>query len=333
MKKTISIKTIICQAVLIVISMGVYAQDIHLSQYDASPIMLNPALTGMKKDLKYRFVNQYRNQWDALTRKSFMSSALSYDMPYKEKWGMGAYILNDNSSRTFNSFSFVLSGAHDITPANQDKYHLCVGIQAGIIFKSIRRSNFTFDEQYTQGTFDSDLPSGENIETAKRLLPEVNFGFAYINTDESSDYNPYAGIAISHCTNPKENFLNQGETTHLPLKYVLYGGSKIIINDKIALDPNLLVMKQRNVWEINIGTKGYYALEGTDFNLFGGLNYRWKDAVIGHIGLFHKNFLYSVSYDLNVSKLRTYSNFKGGLEFYVTFFKKIGGANRFIGSY
>jgi type IX secretion system PorP/SprF family membrane protein len=332
MKTTINIKTIICQAVLVVISFGVYAQDIHLSQYDASPIMLNPALTGMKKDIKYRLVNQYRNQWDALTGKSYMSSALAFDKPLKEKWGAGAYILNDNSSRTVNSFSFVLSGAHDITPANQDKHHLCVGLQAGIIYKSLRRTNFTFDQQYTQGTFDNDLPSGESFESAKRLMPEINFGFGYYNTDESSDYNPYGGIAISHCTNPKENFLTEGEASHLPLKYALYGGSKIIINEKIALDPNLLLMKQRNSWEVNLGTRGYYSMEGSEFNLFGGLNYRWKDAVIGQIGLFYKNFIYSVSYDLNVSKLHTYSNYKGGLEFYVTFFKKIGGTSRLIGS-
>lgn len=328
MKKTVSIKTIICQAVLIVTTFGAYAQDVHLSQYDASPIMLNPALTGMKKDMQYRFVNQYRNQWDALTKKSFISSALSYDMPLKEKWGAGAYILNDNSSHTFNSFSFVLSGAHDITPANQDKQHLYVGLQAGIIFKSIRRSNFTFDQQYTQGTFDNDLSSGENLETAKRLMPEVNFGFGYYNTNESSKFNPYVGIAISHCTYPKENFITESEASHLPLKDVLYGGSKINISDKITLDPNLMLMKQRNAWEINLGTSAYYKLESSDFNLFGGLNYRWKDAVVGHIGLFYKNFIYSVSYDMNVSALHLYSNYKGGFEFYVTFFKKIGGSNR-----
>jgi type IX secretion system PorP/SprF family membrane protein len=324
----ISPKTIFCQAVLIVMSFSVYAQDIHLSQYDASPVMLNPALTGMKKNMKYRVTNQYRNQWDAITRKSYTSSALAYDMPYKEKWGLGGFILNDNSSRTFNAFTFVLSGAHDITPANQDKYHMVVGIQAGIIYKSIRRTNFTFDQQYTDGTFDSDLPSGESFETAKRILPDINFGFGYFSTDDSKKYHPYGGIAISHCTNPKENFLSEGETTKLPLKYVIYGGSKLIVNDKITLDPNLLLMKQRNAWEINIGTKAFYAIEGADFDLIGGLNYRWKDAVIGHIGMFYKNFIYSVSYDLNVSKLRAYSKYKGGFEFYVTFFKKIGGPTR-----
>lgn len=323
-------KSIICQAVLIAVSFGVYAQDIHLSQYDASPVMLNPALTGMKKNIKYRITNQYRNQWDALTRKSYTSSALAYDMPFKEKWGVGGYILNDNSSRTFNSFTFVLSGAHDITPANQDKYHLCVGIQAGIIYKSIRRTSFTFDQQYSDGSFDTDLPSGENFETAKRILPEVNFGFGYFNTNDAKKYQPYAGIAISHCTYPKENFLTEGEKTNLPLKYVIYGGSKYIINDKIIIDPNLLLMKQRNAWEINMGLKGYYSLEGTDYNLIGGLNYRWKDAVIGQIGMFYKNFIYSISYDMNVSKLKTYSKYKGGFEFYVTFFKKIGGPTRII---
>jgi type IX secretion system PorP/SprF family membrane protein len=333
MKTKKSILTIFCQAVLIVLAQEVIAQDIHVSQYEASPILLNPALTGMQKDMKYRFVHQYRNQWDAITRKSYMSSALAYDMPYEQKWGAGAYILNDNSSRTYNSFSFALSGSHDITIPNQDKHHLCVGLQVGIILKTLKQSRYTFDEQYSQGGFDSQLPSGENFEKDKRFLPEINFGFAYYNTDESKKYRPYGGIAISHITNPKSNFLAEGETSRLPLKYLLYGGSKLVINDKFQLDPNLMVMKQKNAWELNIGTKAYYFMEGADFVMIGGLNYRLKDAVIGQFGIFYKNFIYRISYDMNVSKLRIYSNYKGGLEFSVTFFKRIGGGKKSLSGY
>ena len=332
MKTKTFIRSIICQAVLIGFAHTLMAQDIHVSQYDASPLLLNSALTGMQKDLKFRFVHQYRNQWDAVTRKSYLSSALAYDMPMQQKWGAGAYILNDNSSRTYNSFSFVLSGANDITSANE-KFRLCVGIQAGIIFKTLKYNRYTFDKQYTQGTFDEDLPSGENFEKSKRLLPEVNFGFGYFNTNEAIKYHPYGGIAIAHCTFPKSNFLAEGEVSHLSLKYSIYGGSGYTINDNFQINPNLLVMKQQSAWEINAGLKTYYNMGSSDFTLISGINYRVKDAVIGQIGIFFKNFIYRISYDLNISKLKTYSNFKGGLEFSLTFFKKIGGNNRFLGGY
>ena len=77
MKKYNNIKTtaIILVAVIFT-SLTINAQDIHFSQYDASPIVLNPSLTGMYKDVNYKATNQYRSQWDAVTRKSYLSSRL-----------------------------------------------------------------------------------------------------------------------------------------------------------------------------------------------------------------------------------------------------------------
>lgn len=180
MKTKVHISIIVC----LLSVKAAFSQDVQLSQYDASPILLNPGLTGMKQNLKYRVIQQYRNQWDAVTRKSFVTTSLAYDMNIQQNGGR-AYIINDNSSRVYNSFSMVLSGAHDITIGNQDKHHLTVGLQTGFILKSLRLNQYTFDRQYYQGTFDTDLPSGETFERSKRFMPEINFGFAYINTDDA----------------------------------------------------------------------------------------------------------------------------------------------------
>lgn len=305
-----------------------FCQDVQLSQYDASPMLLNPGLTGMKQNLKYRIIQQYRNQWDAVARKSFVSTALAYDMNLQQKWGAGAYIVNDNSSRVFNSFSMVLSGAHDITIGNQDKHHLTVGLQTGFILKTLRLNQYTFDKQYYQGTFDTDLPSGETFERSKRFMPEVNFGFAYINTDDAKKYHPYGGIAVWHCTNPKSNFLSEGEESRLPLRYVIHGGSTYEINSQWIIDPKLLVMKQNNVWQFTPGLFAHYISEQSDIHLMGGFSYRVKDAVIAQIGMYYKNFIYRISYDFNVSTLRTYSQYKGGVEFSITFYRTSGSGSR-----
>jgi type IX secretion system PorP/SprF family membrane protein len=327
--KTNKFLSAICGFSMFISLQTAMGQDMQLSQYDASPILLNPALTGMKQNLKYRIVQQYRNQWDAVTRKSFLSSALAYDMNMQQKWGAGAYLVNDNSSRIYNSFSFVLSGAHDITIGNQDKQHLSIGLQAGFIYKTLRLSQYSYDKQYFQGGFDNDLPSGENFERGKRLMPEVNFGFAYTNTDDSKKYHPYGGIAVMHCTNPKNNFLEEADVSHLPLRYVINGGSLVELNDKITLDPKLLIMKQNTAWQFNPGVLVHYTLESSDLHLMGGLFYRVNDAVITQVGLFYKNFIYRISYDFNVSKLKTYSQYKGGIEFSITFFRTGGSGSKF----
>ena len=51
----------------------------------------------------------------------------------------------------------------------------------------------------------------------------------------------------------------------------------------------------------------------------GGVNYRWKDAVIPFIGLFYKNVTYQMSYDINISTLKSYSRHRGGVEFFIAF--------------
>ncbi len=307
---------------LAMVSGETFSQDIHLSQYDASPVMLNPSLTGVDKNMKYRVVNQYRNQWDVVAKKSFISTALSYDMPMKEKWGVGGYLLNNNSSRMYNSFNFVLSGSHDITMGNQDIHHLCVGLQAGIIHKRMRIGEYTYDSQYLNGGFDTDLPSGEIYQREVLLMPEVNIGFSYISTDNSKPFNPHGGIVISHVTYPRESFLAEGTQSRLPLKYLVHGGCTYKMQEGFLLDPYLMFMRQRNINEFNIGLRSFNELKGADITLISGLQYRHKDALIVQVGVLYSNFIYKISYDLNISPLKKFSNYRGGLEFSITFFKK-----------
>lgn len=323
MKKNIIILAISGLVILLSIETTL-GQDVQMSQFDASPVILNPALTGMKQNLKYRVIQQYRNQWDAVARKSYVSTALAYDMNLQQKWGAGAYLINDNSSRIFNSFSFVLSGAHDITIGNQDKHHISVGLQGGFIYKTLRLNQYTYDKQYTSGTFDTDLPSGETFDRSKRIMPEVNFGFAYVNTDDSKKYHPYGGLSVMHCTYPQSNFLSEGEKSHLPLRYNINVGSLFEINDKLILDPKILIMKQNTVWQLNPGFLAHYILEANDLHVMGGVFYRINDAVITQVGLYYKNFIYRISYDFNISKLKTYSLYKGGVEFSIVFYKVSG---------
>lgn len=313
-------KILIISLISVLAGVKTWGQDIHFSQYDASPVIINPAYTGMYDNAKYRVTNQYRNQWDAVARKSYMSSIITYDMPYKEKWGMGAYLINDNSARVYNSFSFVASGAHNITIDDNNKHFLTAGLQLGIIYKRTNIDNYLFDNQYNEGYFDPDLPSGENFEYSSRILPEINLGVAYRYNEKMKTALPYGGISFFHLLNPKDNITANSES-RLPLKYVFHGGCIVTVSDKVVLDPKVLVMMQRNVFEINIGATGIFQLNETDFNLIGGLNYRWNDAVISSFGLYYKNIIYKVSYDFNVSELREFSNFKGGLEFSIVFMK------------
>ncbi len=53
----------------------------------------------------------------------------------------------------------------------------------------------------------------------------------------------------------------------------------------------------------------------TDFGLF----IRHKDAVIVVLGIDYKSYTLGLSYDINISKLKTASNSRGGFEISVTY--------------
>jgi type IX secretion system PorP/SprF family membrane protein len=296
-----------------------YAQDPHLSQYDASPVILNPALTGMSDDQKYCAVTQFRSQWSA-AGCNYTTTSLSFDMAYDDRWGFGGYLLNDDGSQVFNAFNFVLSGAYRITPADQKKVKLTVGLQAGLIDKSTKTNKLLFDNQYSHGNFDPDLPSGETYTHNNILMPEINFGIHYAGAFKDEKIKPYAGIAISHVTNPRESFYGSSDS-HLPLKYVFHGGAKFEVSKGFILDPKFLIMKQRTATEINLGMQISYLLESTGMTFMGGGFYRLKDAAIFDLGFNYKNITYIISYDMNVSYLKAFTNKKGGIEFSVMFAK------------
>src|SRR4030095_7724780 len=54
------------------------AQDIHYSQFYSSPIILNPALTGIN-DCNYRVTAMYRNQWSSIS-DPYQTPSIAFDM-------------------------------------------------------------------------------------------------------------------------------------------------------------------------------------------------------------------------------------------------------------
>jgi len=87
--RTVKKYSIICCLFLVT---TIKAQDFHLSLYDAAPLFLNPAMTGLVEG-KMRLHAHYRNQWNAIAYKPFTTALVSFDMP-KGKWGFGGQVSN-----------------------------------------------------------------------------------------------------------------------------------------------------------------------------------------------------------------------------------------------
>lgn len=318
-------------------SLSVNAQDAHLSLYDAAPLYLNPAMTGVF-DGDWRIHGQYRTQWKSVNFKPYQSALVSFDMA-KNKWGFGAQVSNFRAGQgNFNAAQVNLSVAYT-TPIDRQKYHnLSFGIQAGITQKSLEYQLLTYNNQYTTnngGEFSMSLPTGEAFEGQSLVIPNVNVGGLYFFAKQQARLNPFVGLSAFNLTTPQESFNN----TDNRLAMRLYGhfGTRINITELLYITPKFLIMKQNDFWEQTYAADAGYYLKEADIYLTAGLLFRTvgfpksvasetakisTDAMLLTVGAKMENITLRVGYDINVSSLSTASNGRGGFEISLTYVKQ-----------
>jgi type IX secretion system PorP/SprF family membrane protein len=295
------------------------AQDFHLSLYDAGPLFLNPAMTGVI-DAKYRIHAQYRNQWNAVAYKPYNTALISADMPYK-KWGFGIQMIEMRAGiGNYNVFQAMLSASYAV-PLDKRKFHnLSFGIQGGVTQKSVEYKLYSWDSQYTNqngGSFDQSLSSNESFKRQSQMLPQLNAGLLYFYAKQQSRINPFVGVSAFNLTNPKETFFDQ--TNNLPIRIYTHAGVRININELLFVIPKVLVMKQKNAYEQTYALDAGYFFKGEKFFLLAGYTYRAKDASIAYAGFRKDHIIFKIGYDFNTSSLKTASKTRGAYEISITY--------------
>ncbi len=286
------------------------AQDAHLSQFDAMPMMINPANTAMGDVDELRIGLQYRSQWASMG-SNFTTTAASFEMPIQERFGIGASLMSHNAADVFNTLNFLVSGAYQISDPSQRHWHLSTGVQIGFLYNRINMNNLLFESQFDGSNFDPDLPSGEFLERRATFSPDANVGIRYENTNRRKTVNPHVGFSLYHVSRPRENLT--GENARRPLRYVLHGGARININKDFSIDPQILYMRQRSAQEIMFGAMANIELRDP-YGLVFGAFYRNQDAFIIHAGVQHNRNVYRISYDVNSSGLSMATNNRGAIE-------------------
>lgn len=298
------------------------AQDFHLSMYDAAPMFLNPALTGVV-DGNFRVHGQYRNQWRSVAFKPYSTALISLDAP-KGKWGFGGQIMNMRAGiGNYNVLQGLLSISYAV-PLDKNKYHnISFGIQGGATQKRIEAGLYTFNNQYVStdgGYFDKTTSSGENFNRQSFVTPQVNAGFTYFNSKQKSRLNPFLGYSVFNLTNPTETYFNT--SNKLPIRHYVHAGLRINITETFYVLPKILIMLQKNASEQLYSVDlGYYFKE-SEFYLLAGANYRFKDATVFYVGARKANYIGKIAYDANTSSLRDVSKYRGAFEISLTYIGK-----------
>ena len=316
------------------ISNGAKAQDAHLSLYDAAPLFLNPAMTGVFEG-DWRIHGQYRTQWKSVNFKPYQTGLISFDMPLK-KWGIGAQITNHRAGiGNFNALQATGSVAYTTSIDKGKKHNISFGVQGGVTQKTIEYQLLSYDNQYTTnngGEFDMTIDSQEDFAGQSLLVPVVNAGFLYFFAKQQSRLNPFIGASAFNLTEPQETFLDNDN--RLPMRIYGHVGTRINITELFYLIPKVLVMTQEEYWEQTYAVDAGYYLKGADLYLLAGGFFRtvgWptslqsefdkisEDAFVLSVGAKMENITAKVGYDVNISSLSTASSGRGGFEVSLTY--------------
>ncbi len=303
-----------------------HGQDIHFSQFFEAPLLRNPSLAGIfTGDIRVQAV--YRDQWRSFSN-AYRSGSLNAE--YKMPIGRGDDFVTAGLQILFDKAgSAGLTSTHALPAINYHKslssskvMYLSVGFMGGIVQKHIDRSKITTNNQYDGSAFNPSLADGETFTSPNYTVADGSFGASF-NTSFGKDQQNslFVGAAFHHINRPRNSFY-LSESSALNPKYVFSGGVKYSIDNYTYFTLQADYSNQGSFNEI-IGGALYSVIIGEPdavaYTLHGGALLRWKDALIPVIKIDYNPFAVAISYDVNVSQLKTVSQGRGGFELSVSY--------------
>ncbi len=297
-------KTLLVFVIFLLAKAGYSQIDPHFSQYYVYPSYLNPALTGVF-DGDYRISGIYRNQW-ANVNSPFSTPGISADIAGNKSMNYGVNIMNQTAG-LFNNITAGVSAAYTgVRFGANGNQRVVFGLNAGILSRKLKGSDAKFP----------DAP--ETIANTSATAFDASAGAFYYDAEPGKKANLYLGLSASHLTQPKNKFLTNSATDDkVPVRWTAHGGLRMLF-DSWSFTPNFIYMRQAKSEEMMLG--GYAQIpanESTD--LMGGVNYRFNDAVVAFAGVYFKNMVLGLSYDINTSDLGKMAKGASSFEISLTF--------------
>jgi type IX secretion system PorP/SprF family membrane protein len=318
-------------AALMALSSPVVAQDIHFTQFDMAPLVLNPAFTGMY-DGKVRASGIYRSQWASVT-VPYITYGAAVDMPILiERSGSylagGLQLYNDRAGDgNLNNFTGMLSVAYHLLmgsvkgSTDRNGTDLAFGLQGGYAQKSIDLSKLYFGDEWNNGNFVPGVSQEYHLgmgHSVNYFL--VNAGLS-LSSALSDKFSFTLGAGANNINQPNDALSKkQNSQTGLDMRFTGVLGINLIAGERLSLRPALLYQTQASASEFIAGNEFHYQVGGEpgyqNFStaVFLGGWYRSGDAAMITAGVEFKGFRIGLGYDYNVSDLNTSSNGNGGFE-------------------
>ncbi|RYY38466.1 MAG: type IX secretion system membrane protein PorP/SprF [Chitinophagaceae bacterium] len=305
------------------------AQDINFSQFYELPLLRNPALAGTYKG-DFRVTSAFRRQWSSVTTP-YETVALGSELRLASKtsdnyMSVGCQITHDvaGDSRLTRTQALPMLAFHKSLNSARDAY-LTLGVLGGFVQQRFDASGLRFSDQFVGGGYSAANPTRENFTNNTLNYADLTVGLTYSSTfgdGESAGTRYYIGAALFHLTEPRVAF-SPANDIRLNKKFVFNAGLSIPLSEteRVVLYADYFMQGGNRqaqgglLWRKDLGQQE----EDLPVSLYLGGFYRGNDAVVPVVKLDYHKLGFGLTYDMNVSKLKTASKARGGAELTVSY--------------
>lgn len=299
------------------------AQEPGFMQYNAAPLTISPALAG-SYGTDWRIMTNARSQWLGKS-STYNTQALTVDCKLKvvddrTYFGLGGMVISDKAmAGLFKSNYFNLNGSYHFA-LDDNGSGLALGI--GLVGNNTRVdfSQLTFDQQITSSGFDRTFPSGELALRNNSSYLSATAGLMYTYANENMYFD--AGLSGYRFMKMNRTLLDDPKQFVQP-RYTLHSFYSGSINDRCSLMASAMhmLMNKGNITFLGLGMGVLLSGESTEnsrvLNL--GAYYNTRGVVAPFVGYEFGNYEIGISYDVNVSPLRSGSIANKAIELNISY--------------
>jgi len=291
-----------------------FGQDPHFSQYFASPLTLNPALTG-NIDGSLRIASNYRQQWWS-TGSPFTTASLSFEQRLLEnrlgdndRFGVGGLMMVDNTmSGGLRSTYMSVSGSFH--KGLSEQHRLGVGFQGTYGNRIVDISRLNFENQFVADGFDTNLPSGEAVLSTIKPTVGLHTGLMYTYEDALSRI--YFGWSMYHVNRPRQTILDDS-LSRIPQRHTLHAGFVLLSGESLRITGHALWQSQAKASEVSIGGAVGYDV-GSDNTFFVGAWHRFNESIYPYLSYVRNGMQVALTYDWQIGGIKTALPKNGSIE-------------------
>tara|TARA_B100000161_G_scaffold51372_1_gene33418 strand:- start:7 stop:963 length:957 start_codon:yes stop_codon:yes gene_type:complete len=289
--------------ILLITTLSATSQDIHFSQYKNSTFFTNPSFTSFQGS-DYHVLLQKRNQWQVVADpfSTFLMSIESKKILNNNSFGI--HFMNDIAGDARYQTTGSIINYSKLIRKNYTTF-FAVGLSAGFYQRKISFDNLVFIEK-------------ENFDNVSFYYPDLNLGLL-IKKIVNNSIDLFSGISLFHINRPNQSLFENDEELLYP-RFNMHTKANILLYDNWKITPHIFFSKQNINQELIIGSDLEYLLY-KDKNVFLalGTNYRHKDAIYYNANIKAGSFKVILNHDVNISSLKTASNYNGAYEFLISY--------------